>query len=111
MKAHTKIKGVTEMKLSCNQLAKYLDHTMLKPEATAAMIDQTAFEAIKYKIASVCINPYWVKRVHQKLSETGINTCTVIGFPLGATSTASKVLESRQAIKDGADELDMVIHW
>lgn len=110
MKAHTKIKGVTEMKLSCNQLAKYLDHTMLKPEATAAMIDQTAFEAIKYQIASVCINPYWVKRVHQKLSETGINTCTVIGFPLGATSTASKVLESRQAIKDGADELDMVIN-
>ena len=98
------------MKLSCNQLAKYLDHTMLKPEATAAMIDQTAFEAIKYQIASVCINPYWVKRVHQKLSETGINTCTVIGFPLGATSTASKVLESRQAIKDGADELDMVIN-
>ena len=111
MKAHTKIKGVTEMKLSCNQLAKYLDHTMLKPEATAAMIDQTAFEAIKYQIASVCINPYWVKRVHQKLSETGINTCTVIGFPLGATSTASKVLASRPAIKAGADALDMVIHW
>ena len=111
MKAHTKIKGVTEMKLSCNQLAKYLDHTMHNPEAPAAMIEQTAFEAIMYQIASVCINPYWVKRVHQKLSETGINTCTVIGFPLGATSTASKVLESRQAIKDGADELDMVIHW
>lgn len=110
MKAHTKIKGVTEMKLSCNQLAKYLDHTMLKPEATAAMIDQTVAEAIEYQTASVCINPYWVKRVHQKLSETGINTCTVIGFPLGATSTASKVLESRQAIKDGADELDMVIN-
>lgn len=98
------------MKLNRNQLAKYLDHTMLKPDATAAMIDQTVDEAIKYQTASVCINPYWVKRVHQKLAGTGINTCTVIGFPLGATSTASKVFEVRQAIEDGADELDMVIN-
>lgn len=98
------------MKLNRNQLAKYLDHTMLKPDATAAMIDQTVDEAIKYQTASVCINPYWVKRVHQKLARTGINTCTVIGFPLGATSTASKVFEARQAIEDGADELDMVIN-
>lgn len=98
------------MKLNRNQLAKYLDHTMLKPDATVAMIDQTVDEAIKYQTASVCINPYWVKRVHQKLAGTGINTCTVIGFPLGATSTASKVFEARQAIEDGADELDMVIN-
>ena len=98
------------MKLNRNQLAKYLDHTMLKPDATVVMIDQTVDEAIKYQTASVCINPYWVKRVHQKLAGTGINTCTVIGFPLGATSTASKVFEARQAIEDGADELDMVIN-
>lgn len=98
------------MKLKRRQLAKYLDHTMLKPEATATMIDQTVAEAIKYQTASVCINPYWVKRVHQKLSETGINTCTVIGFPLGATTTASKVFEAQQAVRDGADELDMVIN-
>ena len=98
------------MKLKRRQLAKYLDHTMLKPEATATMIDQTVAEAIKYKTASVCINPYWVKRVHQKLSETGINTCTVIGFPLGATTTASKVFEAQQAVRDGADELDIVIN-
>ena len=87
------------MKLKRRQLAKYLDHTMLKPEATATMIDQTVAEAIKYQTASVCINPYWVKRVHQKLSETGINTCTVIGFPLGATTTASKVFEAQQAVR------------
>ncbi|MCI1974919.1 MAG: deoxyribose-phosphate aldolase [Limosilactobacillus sp.] len=98
------------MKLNRSQLAKYLDHTMLKPEATATMIDQTVQEAIKYRTASVCVNPYWVKRVHQELNGTGVNTCTVIGFPLGATSTASKVFEARQAIKDGADELDMVIN-
>lgn len=87
------------MKLKRRQLAKYLDHTMLKPEATAPMIDQTVAEAIEYQTASVCINPYWVKHVHQKLSETGINTCTVIGFPLGATSTASKVLKVVRQLK------------
>ena len=97
------------MKLTQAQLAKYMDHTMLKPEATAEMIDKTVAEARKYNTASVCINPYWVKRVHEGLAGTDINTCTVIGFPLGATSTASKVFETKQAIEDGADEIDMVI--
>ena len=83
---------------------------MLKPEATADMIDQAIAEARKYNTASVCINPYWVKRVHEGLEGTDINTCTVIGFPLGATSTASKVFETKQAIEDGADEIDMVIN-
>ncbi|WP_373842460.1 deoxyribose-phosphate aldolase [Limosilactobacillus sp.] len=98
------------MKLTQAQLAKYMDHTMLKPEATAEMIDQTIAEARKYNTASVCINPYWVQRVHKGLAGTDINTCTVIGFPLGATSTASKVFEAQQAIQDGADEIDMVIN-
>ena len=96
------------MKLTQAQLAKYMDHTMLKPEATADMIDKAVAEARKYNTASVCINPYWVKRVHEGLQGTDINTCTVIGFPLGATSTASKVFETKQAIEDGAD--DMVIN-
>lgn len=98
------------MKLTQAQLAKYMDHTMLKPEATAEMIDKAIAEAQKYNTASVCINPYWVKRVHEGLAGTDINTCTVIGFPLGATSTASKVFETKQAIEDGADEIDMVIN-
>lgn len=98
------------MKLTQAQLAKYMDHTMLKPEATAEMIDKTVEEARKYNTASVCINPYWVKRVHEGLEGTDVNTCTVIGFPLGATSTASKVFETKQAIADGADEIDMVIN-
>lgn len=98
------------MKLTQAQLAKYMDHTMLKPEATADMIDKAVAEARKYNTASVCINPYWVKRVHEGLQGTDINTCTVIGFPLGATSTASKVFETKQAIEDGADEIDMVIN-
>ena len=96
------------MKLTQAQLAKYMDHTMLKPEATAEMIDKTVEEARKYNTASVCINPYWVKRVHEGLEGTDVNTC--IGFPLGATSTASKVFETKQAIADGADEIDMVIN-
>ena len=98
------------MKLTQAQLAKYMDHTMLKPEATAEMIDKTVEEARKYNTASVCINPYWVKRVNEGLEGTDVNTCTVIGFPLGATSTASKVFETKQAIADGADEIDMVIN-
>lgn len=98
------------MKLTQAQLAKYMDHTMLKPEATAEMIDKTVEEARKYNTASVCINPYWVKRVHEDLEGADVNTCTVIGFPLGATSTASKVFETKQAIADGADEIDMVIN-
>lgn len=98
------------MKLTQAQLAKYMDHTMLKPEATAEMIDKTVEEARKYNTASVCINPYWVKRVHEGLEGADVNTCTVIGFPLGATSTASKIFETKQAIADGADEIDMVIN-
>ena len=97
------------MKLTQAQLAKYMDHTMLKPEATAEMIDKAIAEARKYNTASVCINPYWVKRVHEGLEGSTVNTCTVIGFPLGATSTASKVFETKQAIEDGADEVDVVI--
>src|SRR5699024_9537043 len=98
------------MKLKQAQLAKYMDNTMLKQEATAEMIDKTVEEDRKNNNASVCINPYWVKRVHEGLEGTDVNTCTVIGFPLGATSTASKVFETKQAIADGADEIDMVIN-
>lgn len=102
--------GVLKMKLSQAKLAKYMDHTMLKPDATADMIDQTIAEARHYNTASVCVNPYWVHRVHEGLAGTTVNTCTVVGFPLGATSTASKVFETKQALTDGADEIDMVIN-
>ncbi|HAY52593.1 MAG TPA: deoxyribose-phosphate aldolase [Lactobacillus sp.] len=91
-------------------LNKYLDHTILKPEATEDQVRTAIAEAKQYDFASVCINPYWVKLTHQELSGTDVNTCTVIGFPLGATTTASKVAESQQALADGADELDMVIN-
>ncbi|WP_421016623.1 deoxyribose-phosphate aldolase [Furfurilactobacillus cerevisiae] len=98
------------MTLTVAQLAKYMDHTMLKPEATSAMIDKTVAEAREYNTASVCINPYWVARVHKGLEGTDIATCTVIGFPLGASTTATKVFETNGAIDNGADEIDMVIN-
>lgn len=98
------------MTLTVAQLAKYMDHTMLKPEATSAMIDKTIAEAREYNTASVCINPYWVARVHEGLEGTDIATCTVIGFPLGASTTATKVFETNEAIDNGADEIDMVIN-
>lgn len=98
------------MEMTKAQLAKYMDHTMLKPEATAEMIDQTIEEARHYNTASVCVNPYWVKRVHNGLEGSTVNTCSVIGFPLGANTTAIKVAEAKQAIEDGADEIDMVIN-
>ncbi|GEK27913.1 deoxyribose-phosphate aldolase [Furfurilactobacillus siliginis] len=98
------------MKLSVEELAKYMDHTMLKAEATEAMIDETIAEARDNNTASVCINPYWVSRVHAGLAGTDIATCTVIGFPLGANTTAVKVFETNEAIDNGADEIDMVIN-
>lgn len=98
------------MELTKAQLAKYMDHTMLKPKATKEVIDQTIAEALEYNTASVCVNPYWVKRVHEGLKDSSVNTCSVIGFPLGANATAIKVAETKQALADGADEIDMVIN-
>lgn len=92
------------------KLAKYIDHTILNADATQTDVDKVINEAIEYDFASVCINPYWVKHTAEALKASDVNTCTVIGFPLGATSTQSKVLEAKQAIVDGADELDMVIN-
>lgn len=98
------------MHLTRASLAKYMDHTLLKPEATAADIDRIVSEARQYGTASVCVNPYWVARVAAGLAGSGVKTCTVIGFPLGATSTASKVAETRDATAHGAQEIDMVIN-
>ncbi|KKE80596.1 deoxyribose-phosphate aldolase [Oceanobacillus caeni] len=91
-------------------LAKYIDHTLLKPESTKKQIDKIIEEAIQYEFASVCINPTWVAHCYERLKNTSVKVCTVIGFPLGATSTETKVFETMQAIKDGATEVDMVIN-
>lgn len=91
-------------------LAKYIDHTLLKPEASAEDIDELCAEAREYKFASVCINPTWVKRAADSLRGTEVVTCTVIGFPLGASTTAIKAMEARRALREGAREVDMVLN-
>ncbi len=98
------------MDLSKTELASYLDHTLLKPEATVDAIDRVVAEAKEIGAASVCVNPYWVSRVSEGLAGSSVGTCTVVGFPLGATTTASKVAETTEALENGADEIDMVIN-
>jgi deoxyribose-phosphate aldolase len=91
-------------------MARYIDHTLLKPEATAAEIDQLCREAAEYRFASVCINPTWVKRAAVNLRGTSVPVCSVIGFPLGASTSEIKAMEARRALRDGAREVDMVLN-
>jgi len=92
------------------QLASMIDHTLLKPEATPDQIAQLCFEARKYGFASVCVNPGHVKLCADLLRGSEVKVCTVIGFPLGATSPETKVYETETALRDGATEIDMVIN-
>lgn len=91
-------------------LAKYIDHTILKPDATEEDVRILCEEAKTYGFASVCVNPYWVSYAKQLLQDTDVAICTVVGFPLGATPACVKAYETSQAIEDGADEIDMVIN-
>ncbi len=91
-------------------IAKLIDHTILKPEATAEDIRKLSREAVKYGFASVCVNPYWVPLVAAELKGSPVKVCTVIGFPLGANATEIKVAETAAAIRVGAQEIDMVIN-
>ncbi|TDM16341.1 deoxyribose-phosphate aldolase [Macrococcoides canis] len=91
-------------------LAKYIDHTALKPETTKAQIDQLAQEAREYGFMSVCVNPTHVQYAKSLLEGTDVLVCTVIGFPLGANTPAVKAFETKDAIDNGAGEVDMVIN-
>jgi deoxyribose-phosphate aldolase len=91
-------------------LAKMIDHTLLKPDATPEQIAQLCFEARKYQFASVCVNPTWVKLCAQLLEGSPVKVCTVIGFPLGATASEVKAFEAEKAMDQGATEIDMVIN-
>jgi len=90
--------------------AKYCDHTVLRAYTTAEKVKEFCKEAIEYGAAAVCVNPVHVALVHEQLKGTEVKTATVIGFPLGANKTCVKVLEAVEAVKDGADEVDMVIN-
>ena len=91
------------------EMSGYIDHTLLKPEATRADIIKLCREAVKYRFYSVCINPSYVLTAAGELQNTGIKVCAVVGFPLGATTTAVKAFEAAEAVDHGADEIDMVI--
>jgi len=91
-------------------LSYMIDHTLLKPDATKDQVAQLCHEAKECDFASVCVNPSYVKLCAELLKETQVRVCTVVGFPLGATSTETKVFEAQKAIRDGATEVDMVIN-
>ncbi|HEY8347405.1 MAG TPA: deoxyribose-phosphate aldolase [Symbiobacteriaceae bacterium] len=91
-------------------LAKMIDHTLLKPDASRSQILQLCEEAKTYGFWSVCVNPYWVPLCVDHLRGTDVKVCTVIGFPLGATTPAAKAAEAAEAVRNGADEIDMVMN-
>ena len=91
-------------------IAALIDHTLLKPDATATDIRQLCAEARKYGFAAVCVNPCWVKLAWQELTGSEVSVCTVVGFPLGANATETKVFETILAIEHGAREIDMVLN-
>ena len=91
-------------------IASMIDHTLLKQDATGEQIDRLCAEAAEYHFASVCVNPYYVVRCVKNLKGTGVKVCTVVGFPLGATTMETKVFETLQAVASGAEEIDMVIN-
>jgi deoxyribose-phosphate aldolase len=91
-------------------VAALIDHTILKADATRADVLKICREARQYSFASVCVNPYWVPLVRQELKGSPVKVCTVVGFPLGATSTEAKVCETAGAVRAGAQEIDMVIN-
>ncbi len=93
--------------MSMNQ---YIDHTLLKAQATRSEIERLCQEAKKYQFMSVCVNPYWVAYANELLHDTSVKVCTVIGFPLGANTSSVKAFEAKEAVKTGADEVDMVIN-
>lgn len=91
-------------------IAKLIDHTLLKADSTKSQIEKLCKEAKEHQFASVCVNPYWVQYCSKLLEGTDVKVCTVIGFPLGATSKEVKAFETRYAIEHGAEEVDMVIN-
>jgi deoxyribose-phosphate aldolase len=98
------------MSYSAPSIARLIDHTLLRPEATHADILQLCREALEHNFASVCVNGYWVPLAASQLAGSQVKVCTVVGFPLGATSTEAKVSETEAALRAGAQEIDMVLN-
>jgi deoxyribose-phosphate aldolase len=92
------------------RLNKYIEHALVRPDATRAQIEKVCAEGAAYQFASVCVNACWTKLAYELLNKSGVNICVTIGFPLGATTTLVKIFEADQAIDAGADEVDMVMN-
>ena len=107
-------KGVAEAAghggLNPADVARYIDHTLLKPEATREQVDKLCAEAVEYHLYSVCVNTTWTAYCARKLRGKAVKVCTVVGFPLGAMDSRSKGFETRGAVENGADEIDMVMN-
>jgi deoxyribose-phosphate aldolase len=97
-------------KFTASEMAQYIDHTLLKPEATSSAFDKLCEEAVRYGFKAVCVNSGWAAYVVNELKGSGITVCSVVGFPLGAMHSRGKAFEARQAVEDGARELDMVLN-
>lgn len=96
--------------MQAEQLAGYFDHTLLKPAGTSSEVRKICDEAVEYGFISVCVNPVHVKMVKSILAATPVKVCSVVGFPLGANTSAVKAEETARAVAEGADEIDMVIN-
>jgi deoxyribose-phosphate aldolase len=96
--------------LKNTNIAAMIDHTLLKPDATKQQIETLCQEAREHKFFSVCVNPVWVSMAKELLKDSGVKVCTVIGFPLGAATSETKAFETKNAIENGAEEVDMVIN-
>ncbi len=92
------------------EISGYIDHTLLKPEATITNIEKLCQEALEFGFASVCVNPVYVSHAYSLLKNSDVAVCSVVGFPLGANVTETKVTEARLALENGASEIDMVIN-
>jgi deoxyribose-phosphate aldolase len=92
------------------QFSRLIDHTLLKPEATPGEIDQIVAQALEHEFASVCVQPLYTKRIAEKLKGTPVLACCVIGFPQGTNKSTIKAIEATSAVKDGAQEIDVVAH-
>jgi deoxyribose-phosphate aldolase len=96
--------------LSVIEIASLIDHTLLKADATTLQIVNLCAEARRFGFATVCVNSYWVPTAFRELGDSSVAVCTVVGFPLGAGSTAAKVVEAGEAVDNGATEIDMVMN-
>ena len=101
---------MTNVTINAAKMAKYIDHTLLKPEATADAVAKLCAEAIAYGFKAVCVNSGWVAYVAGKLQGTAVAVCTVVGFPLGAMQMRAKAFEAENAVAEGANEIDMVLN-